>query len=402
MKRKILLTFIVGMALSAVAFAQQSIDRARAEFDSGGYAKAAELFKEISDSDPKNVEALAGLVDSLDAQGKWRDAIEPLNKLTSLQPDNTARLAQLGKYESWSNHRDHALQLLGTACTKSDDAAICTSYANVLSWASKNRPAAVDQLRDIRAKHPRYVPALTKLAEILSWDKATYIEALRLYAAAVEIEPRNASVLALYADALSSGRGWSKATLEYYDRALASDPKNTNSLVGKAQQLAWSGKSTDAITLYDQALAVDPDNALALCGKAEIYNWRGEYKTASDLLARARASAPDDARITAELVRAQIGLQQLDQARTNVAKLPANHEYREVRENVFRLVAPWVEVGASVRRNRKNLDYERLNVTVSSLLGTNNRLKIRYSPALFSTAARDFNSNSYNAELSSR
>ena len=208
----------------------------------------------------QSAEALAAQVDSLDAQGQWRDAIEPLQHLIALQPNDAARLNQLGRWRSWqAGWRDEALRLLQRACVISDkNDKYCTDYAEVLSWRSETRFSAIEQLRVIVQRSPSYSPAVIQLARILSWKRSTFPEAKSLLESAVKREPANVDVLVTYGDVLASNGSTRASAIAAYDKALGLDPKNVGAMTGKGQQLAWTGHSAEAMVLYNQALAVNP------------------------------------------------------------------------------------------------------------------------------------------------
>lgn len=352
----------------------------------------------------QTAEALAIQVDGLEAHGKWREAIEQLQRLVVMQPNDAVRLNQLGRWRSWqSGWRDESLRLLKRACDISAGAAkYCTDYAEVLSWRADTRPAAVAQLRSVVEQSPSYTPALIHLAKILSWNRDTLPEGRSLLEAALKREPDDVDLQVAFADVLASSSATRNSAIEAYDRALKLDPKNVQAMTGKAQQLAWTGHSAEAMVLYDKALAVDGNSSAALRGKAEILNWRGQYEQAAVLLRRALEVAPEDQSISAELVRSQLKMQQFAAAHSTASGLPNDTEYKQVHEAVSRATDTWTDVGVAFRRNRRNLDFDRLNVAVSSPLGFDNRLTFRYSPTLFSTTGGDFNSNHYGADLDSR
>ncbi len=314
------------LCASLCAFAQplSPLQQAQQEFDGGHYSNAARLFRTVVSAEPDNPEALAGLVDSLEATGEWRAALEPLKHLVALEPTNAPRAAQLGRWMSWQGgNRDAALKSLARACSLDKrNPQICTEYAGVLAWQSDSREQAIAQLRTILVTSPNYVPALKQLAEILSWNPNTRAEATKLFAAAVKLDPNNSALLAAYADALQYDRSQRQLALDLYDRALRADPKNTHFMTGEAQLLAWSGHSPAAMQLYDKVLAAEPENIDALRGKAEILNWRGRYRQAYDLLEQAHRDAPADSRVSAEMARTQIGLEHYGEARLMIAGLP--------------------------------------------------------------------------------
>lgn len=348
---------------------------------------------------------LAARVDALEAQGKWREAIEPLQQLIAVEPGNAARLDQLGRWRSWqSGWREESLRLLRRACEiGADNPRYCTDYAEVLSWRTDTRQESIAELRKVITQTPSYTPAVIALANVLSWNRQTLPQARELLESALKSTPDDPALLVAYADVLASSHETRAQAMQSYDRALAMDPKNVGALTGKAQQLAWTGHSAEAMALYDRALGVDPTNTAALRGKAEILNWRGEYEQAAVLLRRAQETAPDDESVSAELARSQLKMRQYTAAKSTAAGLPANPEYRDVQEDIFRATGTWTEIGAGFRYNRQNLDYDRLYVIVSSPLGYDNRLTVRYSPTLYSTSSSgDFNSNDYGIDFATR
>jgi tetratricopeptide (TPR) repeat protein len=403
---KILSIVFVLFAASFSALGQSAspMQQAHREFEGGHYSDAAKSFRAVVGVDPDNLEALAGLVDSLEAAGEWRSAMEPLRRLVALQPNNARRVGQLGLWLSWQGGDIHAaLESLGHACSLDKaNPQTCTEYADVLAWRSASREQAVTQLRAVLASFPNYVPAMKRLAEVLSWNTNTRSEALKIYEAAVKLDPDNSALLISYADTLAYEHGQRKLAMSMYERALRADPKNIHGMTGEAQVLAWTGHSSDAMQMYDTVLSTEPDNVDALRGKAEILNWRGEHRQALELLDRAHRSAPDNARVSTEMARAEIGLQHYGDAMQIVSALPPAEEYRNLREDASRALGAWTENGASFRRNGDNLNYDRLYVSASTPVGSSNRLTFLYTPTLYSEYGDTFNSNIYAFKLESR
>ena len=399
------LVLIAALATACSLSAQQSaLDQAHKERDARNYVQAAQLYREALASQPDNTEALGGLADSLEASGNWREAVPFLEHLTTLEPANAARLAQLGRMKSWQKgQRVAALELLKRACDQGKGSAeYCTQYADVLSWRSENRQDAIKVLRGIVTANPGFVPAITRLAEVLSWDRATRQESIQLFESAVLRDPDNADLFATYGDVLTYQSNSRQTAMSCYNNALKLDANNLRALNGKAQVLAWGGRTNEAMALYDKVLSMDAQNAYALRGKAEILNWREQYQEAGALLEHAREVAPDDARITAEIARTDIGRNHLGEARQTLALLPFDPEFRDLRGEVSRALGTYVEMGYVARRNRQNLDYNQLQTAISTPLGLSNRVTFSYSPTLYKTTTDEFNGNSYSVQLDSR
>jgi len=98
MRKFSILLVLLGLTLAAFGQLQQ----ARQQFEAHNYNAAAELYRSAAAAEPDNAEALAGLVDSLEALGQWRSALPALEHLTALQPANARRIHQLGRWRSWA------------------------------------------------------------------------------------------------------------------------------------------------------------------------------------------------------------------------------------------------------------------------------------------------------------
>ena len=320
------------------------------------------------------------------------------------QSDEAARYFQQGREMSWrAATRGDGIALLKRACALDQRPEYCSEYAEVLSWKTETRPEAVAELREVVAAHPEYTPARLKEAKILSWNEKTRPQALKIFDEGLAREPRNSELLIASAEVLS----WSRATRPQaearYDEALKVNPDDARALAGKAQIEAWQGQSDAARALYDLALAKDPQNAAALRGKAEILNWKGRYAEARELASQAHEADPDNQQASLELARAELGLHHFAAAQSdlNQAGGGTDHDIQQVRQEVNRGLGTYLDVEYDLRRNHKNLDYDRFILALSTPLNSANRATFFYSPSLFGTTAQNFNGNYFGAALDS-
>ncbi|MCH8948574.1 MAG: tetratricopeptide repeat protein, partial [Acidobacteria bacterium] len=71
------------------------------------------MYRRLLQAQPDNALALGELADALEAAGRWREAVPVLSHLLELQPDDVARLFQLGRFLSWvPERRSEAYALL--------------------------------------------------------------------------------------------------------------------------------------------------------------------------------------------------------------------------------------------------------------------------------------------------
>jgi tetratricopeptide (TPR) repeat protein len=360
--------------LSARASARpqnSTLDEARAQAASGNLDRATQLFQQVLRQDPNNVPALQGLTDALVAQGHWRAAVDPLQHLDNLQPNDPARVFQLGQMESWQpGHREQALALLKHA-NELDPSNLQYQkyYAQVLSWNASTRPEAVKIFQQGLRESPNDMELIFAYAEILSWNRATRPQAM-----------------------------------DCYKKVLSQDPHNTRALAGEAQLLSWGGHSSQAMDIYSQILTQEPTNVAALRGEAQIYGWRGDYRQALQLAQQAHALDSSDSATTLELAQAEYDMGHFAEARNDLAQVQSidTADYTELKREVDHALGTYVELGYSLRRDGELLDFDSADAIVSTPLGSENRLSALYQPFRYRTTGGDFSSNYYALMLDSQ
>lgn len=355
-----------GLLLVSRASAQQGspLDQAQSQAASGNLDRATELFQQVLKTDPDNLIALRGLTDALVAQGRWRAAVEPLARLDQLQPNDAARVFQLGQMESWqSGHRDQALAFLKHAA----------------------------ELDPSNLQYQKYY------AQVLSWNDATRPEAIKIYRQTLRSSPNDLDLLVTYAEMLSWNHSTRPEALDCYKKVLAQDTHNVRALAGEAQLLSWSGHSSDAMDLYAQALSLDPSSAASLRGEAQILGWRGEYRQALDLAQQAHAIDSADPATTLELAQAEYDMGHYAEAKRDLAQVTTvdTPDYLNLKHDVDHALGTYVQLGYAMRRDGEMLDYDSVDALVSTPLGSENRLSALYQPFRYRTNTGDFSSNYY-------
>jgi tetratricopeptide (TPR) repeat protein len=369
-------------------------------------AEAIARDQHVLQGDAKNKEALADIVDQLDGAGRWKEALPYLSTLNEAEPNDAARAHQLGMYYSWSdNGSAKALPLLQHASElQPNNSQYAYDYADVLARGSEHRAEALQVLRSIVERDPKFLPAISRLAEILSWSGASRADSGKLYQQGLALEPRNLELLDGYGEMLSWDHTTRPQAELIFNRALETRPNDPRALVGKAQLLAWSGRSDEALAMYDSVLRTDPHHPTALRGRAEILNWKGRYAEARDLLLQAKNTAPDDPGVSLELARSEAGLGHFAYARSILHDIASgsSNEGQDLRQAVSRALGTWVEVGYMGRRNRRNLDYDRATLLVSTPINSSNRFTFGYKPTFWGTKTGDFDSHYFMGAIDSQ
>lgn len=354
----------------------QQIAAARAEVAARRYDRAVELYRRILIAQPDQLDALGEMSDTLEASGRWTEAVPPLEHFVALQPADAHRLFQLGRMKTWRTD------------TRQDGI------------------AALRRATDLDPQRPEILAAY---AEVLSWDPATRNEAGPLFERALAIDAHNEAALVPYAEMLSWSAPTRPRAVQLFDKTLAQNPRNVRALVGRGQLASWTGHGREALADYDAALALDPSNAAALRGKAEILNWQGRHLEARELLDRAQAVNPGNPKTLIELARANAGLGRYRDALALLDQVPAAGfpEAGEIRGGITRGRAVYTELGFSLRHSSNGINPYRLEAAVSVPAGGANRFTLFYRPTLYQASdqppsQRDFNSNYFGLLLESQ
>lgn len=351
--------FLLVIAHRASAQQQTSSDR------------AVQSFQQTLKTDPDNLSALRGLVDALVAQGKWREAIKPLQHLDYLRPNDAARIFQLAQMDSWqSGHRAQALVLLKRA-TDLDPANLSYReyYARVLSWNSATRPEALKVFQQSLQQSPNDTSLLLEYAEILSWNRTTRVKAMACY-----------------------------------KKLLTQNPHDVRALTGEAQLLSWSGHSSQAMDIYEGVLSQDPTSVAALRGEAQIFGWRGDYRQELNLAQQAHALDSTDSAATLELAQGEYDMGHYAAAKSDLAQVTSTDtpDYIILKTEIDRALGTYFELGYALRRDGELLDYDSAEALISTPLGSQNRLTAVYQPFRYRSATGNFDSNYYALMLDSQ
>lgn len=259
--RQAFLSVLLASALAETTGAQQPSppEQAHAEAAAGKFTQAQEDYRKILHGDPNNTAALSGLAESLEAEGRWRDAMPYLSRLIEIQPNNSSSLLRLARIKSWqSDTRPESLKLF-TRALQADpkNEEILLSYAEVLSWSRATRPQAQSYYEQALRQNPRNLRALDGKAQLLAWA------------------------------------GESDRALELYDEALSSDPTDIGALRGKAEILNWRGRHDEARMLVARAMQFAPADERTITELARADYGLHHYEEAQHEMARVGAPGPE-------------------------------------------------------------------------------------------------------------
>jgi predicted O-linked N-acetylglucosamine transferase (SPINDLY family) len=196
------------------------------------------------------------------------DALETLNRLVALKPDNAI---------AWSNRGNLLLELgrAGDAIASYDRAlALKSDFADawhnraVARMTEQNFPAAEADLTRALALKPDHANALEHRG-LARASQGRYAEALQDYDAAVKLSLENPGLLCRRADALLHLGHLERAAADY-ESSLALAPANPDAWLNRGVALSRQGAHRQALESYDQALRLKPDMADAWHNRGSV------------------------------------------------------------------------------------------------------------------------------------
>jgi spermidine synthase len=252
---------------SAMAAASPAEWRSVAEmlYRADGYAPALDLFARVLDRDPRDREALDGLVRASVPLGRTAYARQVLGKLAADPVNDAAKLALSQLLASEGAFEDSARIPLGMVQSQPANLPAVEQLASIFSDAGDAE---------------RLAPAVARLrAEALDRASTHYYSAALAYMqqrpdiaireaeAALAIDPRYARAQNVLGAALA-GVGQPDRARAAFQAALTLDPRDPATYSNLATLEMEAGNVSAARRLFAEALTLDPANAVARDGLA--------------------------------------------------------------------------------------------------------------------------------------
>ena len=231
-----LLIVLVALVLYAKPFSRQSpLEAGQAALERGDVATAIRELEQVTQVDPKQVEARVLLGRAYEKANRPDDAIGQYQAALSLQSTDPQVGFRLGA--------------LLVASGKPVEAA-----APLAAGVKLNAGMAVSYTREISAAVTAGLAASSDLASKDPQQAAQILDAI------TTLDARNVRSRVLLGNLYVSG-GQSQLAIEQYKAALALDPKNTSAITNMGAAYYQMGKLDDAIAQFQSALKQAPDDA---------------------------------------------------------------------------------------------------------------------------------------------
>jgi tetratricopeptide (TPR) repeat protein len=297
--------------------AQQTLaEQARAEFDAGRFARAAELWRKVVSQQPNDLVALDGLIAAMDRLGRLSEVRAELVRLVEQWPNHAWRVYQLGLVTVWQGERDEGLALIDRAIElEPDTPEFRVGKAEVLSWNAATRSAAVTLLRTVLLSYPEHAGARRLLARLLAAE-GKRDEALRLLDPLVAREDATAEDFVMLGQVEQAG-GDLRAAEAAYRRALERNPQHLEALARLGELLSWRKETrAEAAQLFETGLKLYPAAPTLVVPYAKILFWERETSArAMQMLEELVARRPEQIEAKAALAQMLSYRDQTERAR---------------------------------------------------------------------------------------
>jgi len=234
----------------------------------GDLAKSETAYKNALIKYPDDLKLIEGLAETLNLEGKHKEAIEFYDRAIHIRPDQVSFWVGKAWAFRWLEDFDESKKNLVKALE--------------IDPENPSAKQLEDQLEIAEA-------------DAFLW-KGDYNQAIALYSKILEHDPGN--FVAKSHQAL--GYSWSgkyKKALGIYDELLKEHPQDPDLLLNRAKTQSWRGRLLTAERDYRSALKLYPLNVDLLCGLAETQSWEGKNRSAVKTYSRALKISENDPRL---------------------------------------------------------------------------------------------------------
>jgi tetratricopeptide (TPR) repeat protein len=251
----------------------------------GMFDRAETIFEDVLAHDPKNRNALEGLVWVAFSSGRYEDAGRAADKVRTLDPEDTV----------WTR-----------------------KWIEVISHDPARRAEALAEARSFLIKNENDIETRLLFADLLSRDRGMWAEAVTEYDKILERTPQNLQALigrahlAIWTGHLDKAR--SDILISCLRGVVSEDDVETQLLIAQLLSLDPQ-KSAQAVTEYEKVLAKRPDNVQALTGRAHLAIWAGDLDNASRFLQTALAVDPTNAVVAEQIESIKHAAEELSHSR---------------------------------------------------------------------------------------
>lgn len=313
--------------------AQDRFNEALRLHQSGQFAEAERLYRQILAHDPRHADSLHLLGVLAYQQGEPQNAIDLIGQAIAINGavpffhnNRGLALAALGRVDEAATHYERALAL------KADYVEALSNLGNLRLMQGRAEEAIGLHKRAL-AHNPDYAEGQMNLGNALR-EQGKPSEAVARYERAIALRPDYVEALSNLGNALHDLGKLAEARASY-ERALALRPDFAEALGNLGNVLHETGELDAAVKQLERAIALRPDYAEAQNGLGLVFDKKGEYDKAIACFERALALQEGDVEILNNLGAALQNSGRFDDAIARYERaLALRPDYAEARKNL--------------------------------------------------------------------
>jgi len=224
--------------------AAEMFNRAIAHHQAGNFVAAEQLYRQILQQQPQNVDALSMMGVICCQRGNLEQGIAIYRQALTIRPE----------------HRQTRENL------------------NLALWKQGKRlmDEAIANFNLVINFEPTNVQTHNVLASIYL-EQGLYEQVITLYQQSLATDPSNITALNGIGTALQL-QGKSSFAIHFYQQALALQPDHVDSLVGISKAMLDQGDLGEALSMINRALALNPNHAIARYNRALMLLQQGDFR----------------------------------------------------------------------------------------------------------------------------
>ena len=247
---------------------------------SGDSAQAGSVYHEVQSRFPEEWQAHFQYGRFLMRHQHYLEALEPLDKVVTLEPDQVVGWLFRGISYTHLDSLNAAEKDLSQAVKLEPANSLAQYYLGMIYSDRSAYKEAVTHLQQALEGQPGWISALNMLANAYESLKA-YQKSDSIYQHAIAIEPANALILNNYAYTLSLRSERLEEALKMAMKALELEPENGAYLDTVGWIYYKMGRNMDALTYIEKAATARPESV-------EVYDHLGDVYIALDMPDKAK------------------------------------------------------------------------------------------------------------------
>lgn len=274
-------------------------DEADRAWRAGEGDRAARLYSARVAADSSDTPALRRLALLRARGGRHAEALELMEALIELEPENVGARVDRARILAWSGRVQEAVEHLDVILAEEPGSLpALAAKARFLTWAAQE-DALRSPYETAGGAAPEPGPG-GRVEPRAVLDDEEFRAAVAVYDARVARDPEAVAGRVGLARALAFAGRYDSARAVFRG-VLERHPGNVEAQVGLAGSLAWSGDLVGAERAWRQAGEMDPGSLDVMVGLAQTLRWQGRTAAALAVLERARRRSPGDPEVESQL-----------------------------------------------------------------------------------------------------